>query len=330
MACEVGSVVRMKAVLYRSSGGPASSRVEDVPALPTSAGHVRVRAAGVNFANTLMGSGKYRMKPPLPFTPELKVGGEIMPGVTDLRVGQMVMAFLRDSGSMRAEEVIPVLNAVAISDAIDFITTAAVPAVYGTAWFALTHRGKLRAGENLLVLGAASGVELAAVEVGKLLGTRVLAAAGGAAKGPMAHDHGAQYIIYYNNKSIRDRVCELTGGKVADVVFDPVGGDAFDQTIRAINWETRMLVIGFAAGRTQALTVNLISIKNISAIGVVWGAQQERDLLFANAWLWTILGYYGSPFFRPLIGMIYLLEQVGTAIAALLSRQIPGKIVLMA
>ena len=325
----------MKAVLCRAWDGPVGLRFEDVPAEPMRQGCARVRvcAAGVNFADTLMVSGKYQVKPAFPFVPGLEVGGEIVelaPDVSSLRVGQRVMAFLRDGGGMREEVVIPAESVVEIPDAMDFVTAAAFPAVYGTAWFALTHRGKLKAGETLLVLGAAGGVGLAAVEVGKLLGARVIAAAGGAAKGAVARAHGADAVIDYNSESIRDRVRDLTGGKGADVVFDPVGGEAFEQAIRAVNWEARMLVIGFASARIQAVPANLILVKNISVIGVVWGAQQERDPVFANERLREILGHYGSPHLKPLIGATYPMAEAGAAMAALLSRAIPGKIVLTA
>src|SRR5262249_43556063 len=166
---------------------------------------------------------------------------------------------------------------VPVPDAMDFVTAAAFPVAYGTSHFALTHRGHLQPGETLLVLGAAGGVGLTAVEIGKALGARGIAAAGGAEKLAAATARGADELIDYRKESIRDRVRALTGGKGADVVFDPVGGDAFDQALRAVNWEARMLVIGFAAGRIQAVPANLILVKNISVIGVVWGAQAERD-----------------------------------------------------
>lgn len=325
----------MKAVLCRSWDGPKALGYAEVPPMPMLAGHVRirVRAAGVNFADTLMVSGKYQVKPPFPFTPGLEVAGEIAelaPDVTGLRVGQRVMAFLRDGGGMREDVVVPANTAVAIPDAMDFTTAAGFPATYGTAWFALTYRGRLLAGETLLVTGAAGGVGLAAVEIGKMLGARVIAAAGGAAKCAIARDRGADFTIDYNADSIRDRVREFTGGAGADVVFDPVGGDAFDQAIRAVNWHARMLVIGFAAGCIQLVPANLILVKNISVVGVVWGAQQERDPVFANDRLREILAQYGSPYLQPLIGATYPMAQAGAAMDALLSRKIPGKIVLVA
>lgn len=324
----------MKAVLCRSWDGPGALGYADVAPMPMQAGHVRIRvhAAGVNFADTLMVSGKYQVKPPFPFTPGLEVGGEIAeiaPDVAGLRVGQRVMAFLRDGGGMREDIVVPASTAVTIPDAMDFVTAAGFPATYGTAWFGLTHRGQLQAGETLLVTGAAGGVGLPAVEIGKMLGAQVIAAAGGAAKCAIARDHGADFTIDYNSESIRDRVREITAGKGADVVFDPVGGDAFDQAIRAVNWQARMLVIGFASGRIQQVPANLVLVKNISVVGVVWGAQQERDPIFANDRLRDILAKYGSPCLQPLIGATFPMAEAGAAMDALLSRKVAGKIVLV-
>jgi NADPH2:quinone reductase len=222
---------------------------------------IRVRAAGVNFADSLMVGGTYQVKPPFPFTPGLEAAGEIVEtgsAVDGLQAGQRVLAVLRNGGGYAEEIVLDAAAVVPIPDAMNFVTAAAFPVAYGTSHLALTHRGHLQPGETLLVLGAAGGVGLTAVEVGKALGARVIAAAGGAEKLAVARSRGADELIDYREESIRDRVRALTGGKGADVVYDPVGGDAFDQALRAVNWEARMLVIGFAAGRIQAVPANLI------------------------------------------------------------------------
>jgi NADPH:quinone reductase len=211
---------------------------------------------------------------------------------------------------------------------MDFVTAAAFPVAYGTAHFALTHRGHLQPDETLLVLGAAGGVGLAAVEIGKELGARVIAAAGGAVKLAVARDHGADELIDYRQESIRDRVRELTGGLGADVVFDPVGGDAFDQALRAVNWEARMLVIGFAAGRIQSVPANLILVKNISVIGVVWGAQAARDPVLISRNLAELLRWWDAGRLRPVVAKTFPLAEAGAAMQALLSRRHAGKIVL--
>ena len=163
-----------------------------------------------------------------------------------------------------------------IPDAMDFVTAAAFPVAYGTAHFALQHRGRLAAGETLLVLGAAGGVGLAAVEIGKLMGARVIAAAGSPEKLAIAREHGADCAIDYRAENLRDRVMELTGGRGVDVVFDPVGGTAFEQSVRAIGWEGRILVVGFASGEIPRVAANMILVKNFSVTGVVFGEHSWR------------------------------------------------------
>jgi NADPH2:quinone reductase len=217
---------------------------------------------------------------------------------------------------------------VPIPDALDFVTAAAFPVAYGTSHFALTHRGHLQPRETLLVLGAAGGVGLTAVEIGKAMGARVIAAAGGMDKLAVARSRGADELIDYKAESIRDRVRALTGGKGADVVYDPVGGDAFDQALRAVNWEGRMLVIGFAAGRIQTVPANLILVKNISVIGVVWGAQAERDPALISRNLVELLRWWEAGRLKPLVAKVFPLPEAGEALTALLSRRYAGKIVL--
>jgi NADPH2:quinone reductase len=204
---------------------------------------------------------------------------------------------------------------------MDFATAAAYPVAYGTAHFALTHRGHLQPGETLLVLGAAGRVGLTAVEIGKALGARVIAAAGGADKLAVARSRGADELIDYRGESIRDRVRELTGGKGADVVYDPVGGDAFDQALRAVNWEARMLVIGLASRRILAVPANLILVTNVSVIGVVWGAQTERDPAWMSRNLAELLRWWSQGKLKPLIAKTFPLAEAGAALNALLSRR---------
>jgi NADPH2:quinone reductase len=211
---------------------------------------------------------------------------------------------------------------------MDYVTAAAFPVAYGTSHLALTHRGNLRAGETLLVLGAAGGVGLTAVEIGKQMGARVIAAAGGPDKLAVAREHGADELIDYRTESIRDRVRELTGGLGADVVYDPVGGDAFDQALRAVNWEARMLIIGFAAGRIQSVPANLILVKNISVIGGVWGAQAERDPVLVSRNLAELLRWWEVGQLKPLVSKTFPLAEAGAALLALLSRRHAGRIVL--
>jgi NADPH:quinone reductase len=323
----------MKAVLCREWGGPDSLRFEDAasPPLKPNEARIRVRACGVNFADTLMIAGKYQVKPEFPFTPGLEAAGEVVETgaeVTHLPIGTRVLAVLRFGGAYAEEIAVNADAVVPIPDAMDFVTAAAFPVAYGTSHFALTHRGHLKPGETLLVLGAAGGVGLTAVEIGKQLGARVIAAAGGPEKLAVAREHGADALIDYQRESIRDRVRELTGGLGADVVFDPVGGDAFDQALRAVNWEARMLVIGFAAGRIQSVPANLILVKNISVIGVVWGAQAARDPVLVSRNLAELLRWWEVGRLKPVVARTFPLAEAGTAMEALLSRRYAGKIVL--
>jgi NADPH2:quinone reductase len=323
----------MKAIHCREWGTPDILRLEEAesPSLKPHQVRIRVRAAGVNFADTLMVAGKYQVKPPFPFTPGLEAAGEIVElgnDVEGLRLGQRALAVLRFGGGYAEEIVVDAAAVAPIPDAMDFAIAAAFPVAYGTSHFALTHRGHLQPGETLLVLGAAGGVGLTAVEIGKAMGARVIAAAGGAEKLAVASSRGADELIDYTTESIRDRVRAITDGNGADVVFDPVGGDAFDQALRAVNWEARMLVIGFAAGRIQAVPANLILVKNISVIGVVWGAQAERDPALIVRNLAELLRWWEAGRLKPMVAKVFRLAEAAEAMAALLSRRYAGKIVL--
>src|SRR3954471_15326424 len=323
----------MKAIRCREWGAPGVLRLEEAesPSLEPHQVRIRVRAAGVNFADSLMIGGTYQVKPPFPFTPGLEAAGDIVEtgsAVDGLQAGQRVLAVLRFGGGYAEEIAIDARAVVPIPDRMDYVTAAAFPVAYGTSHFALTHRGQLKPGETLLVLGAAGGVGLTAVEIGRQLGARVIAAAGGPEKLAVAREHGADELIDYRNESIRDRVREMTGGLGADVVYDPVGGDAFDQALRAVNWEARMLVIGFAGGRIQVVPANLILVKNISVIGVVWGAQAERDPALISRNLAELLRWWEAGRLKPLIAKVFPLPEAGEALTALLSRRYAGKIVL--
>ena len=293
---------------------------------------VRVRAAGINFADTLQIAGKYQARLEPPFIPGMEVAGEILEigsaARQDLSVGQRVMAFIRNGGAFAEEAVIDHQWLVPVPDGMSDATAAGFPTVYGTSAFALRHRGCLQSGETLLVLGAAGGVGLTAVEIGREMGARVIAAAGGPEKCAIALDHGADAAIDYRKESIRDQVRAMTGGIGADVVYDAVGGDAFDQAIRAVNWQARMLVIGFASGRIQQVPANLILVKNISVVGVVFGAQTERDPAFGMSFVDYAAELYRNGRVRPHVGATFPLAEAGAAMQALLSRKYSGKIVL--
>ena len=324
----------MKAVFCNKLGGTENlAYVETVSPRPgPNDVLIKVRAAGLNFADTLQIAGKYQSKLEPPFIPGMEVAGEILEigqGVNrPLNVGQRVMAFMRGGGAFAEEVLVDSEWLVPVPDQMDDVIAAGFPTVYGTSNFALKHRGNLRAGETLLVLGAAGGVGLTAVELGKTMGANVIAAAGGSEKCKVAIDHGADFAIDYKTENIRDRVKELTDNRGADVVYDAVGGDAFDQAIRAVNWEARMLIIGFAAGRIQQIPANLILVKNISVVGVVYGAQTERDPSYGASFVQEAADLFRQGRVKPHIGKTFPLSEAAEAMDALLSRSYAGKIIL--
>lgn len=323
----------MRAVLCRTLGNTADLKVENVPAPALGMGQVRigVKAAGVNFPDILMVEGKYQVKPELPFIPGLEVAGTVLEcaaGVAHVKPGDRVLAFARKGGGFAEEVVLPAAIVTPIPDSMDFVTAAAFPVAYGTAHFALEYRGNLKKGETLVVLGATGGVGIAAIEVGKLMGARVIAAAGGAGKLAIAREHGADEVIDYKVENLRDRVRELTNGKGADVVFDPVGGPAFDAMVRSIAWEGRILVIGFASGDIPKVAANLVLVKNFSVIGVVFGEQSWRYPDSSRERLGRLLGHYAQGAFKPRVWKTYPIEQTPAALDDMTARRVTGKMVL--
>lgn len=323
----------MRALRCHTLGDLGSLSVDEVPSPPMRAGEVRigVKAAGVNFPDILMCEGKYQVKPPVPFIPGLEVAGVVMEvgaGVDHVKAGDRVMAFARLAGGFAGEIVLPGGIVTPIPDSMDFETAAAFPVAYGTAHFALDYRGHLKAGETLVVLGATGGVGLAAIECGKLLGARVIAAAGGADKLALAREYGADEVIDYRAESLRDRLRELTGGKGVDVVFDPVGGAYFDACVRAIGWEGRMLVVGFASGEVPRPAANLILVKNFSVIGVVFGEHSHRYPDQSRALLTKLLGAWEQGRLKPRLWGSYPLEKARQAFDEITARRVQGKMVL--
>ena len=321
----------MRAVLCPELGSIDNLVVgeREAPAMVPGGVRIGVKAAGINFPDILMAEGKYQVKPALPFTPGLEVAGEVLecaPGVTHVKPGDRVLAFARHGGGFAEECVLPGDIVTPIPDGMDWVTAAAFPVAYGTAHFALTHRGHLKAGETLLVLGATGGVGIAAIEVGKLLGATVIAAAGTDEKCRIAKEIGADYAVNYATESLRDKVKEYAGG--ADVVFDPVGGDAFTQSVRCINWEGRILIIGFASGTIAQAATNMILVKNFSVIGAVFGEHSERFPAETRERLISILPEVASGKLKPRVWKTYPLEGVQDALRAIQDRQVVGKMVL--
>jgi len=324
----------MRALLCRSVGSIGNLEVADVasPSLGPRQIRIGVRASGINFPDILMVEGKYQVKPELPFIPGLEVAGVVLEcaaGVEHVRAGDRVLAFARRGGGHAEEVVVPGAIVTAIPDAMDFVTAAAFPVAYGTAHVALTHRGHLGAGETLLVLGAAGGVGLAAIEVGKLLGARVIAAASGPGKLAIARQHGADETINYTVGDLRDRVRSLTDGKGVDVVFDPVGGEAFKQSVRCIGWEGRILVIGFASGEIPQVATNMILVKNFSVTGVVFGEHSSRFPDDTRQRLAKLLEAYADGRLRPAVMRTYPLSDAREALNEMSNRRVAGKLVLV-
>ncbi len=322
----------MRAVVCRELSGPQSLNVEEVPDPKPGPGEVAidVAAAGVNFADTLMVTGKYQEKPELPFTPGLELAGRVTAlgaGVTGVAPGDRVIGLV-DRGAfaevalVRADEVYP------IPDSMDFDIAAGFPITYGTAHGALVWRADLKPGETLLVHGAAGGVGLAAVEVGKALGAEVIATAGGPEKLEIARAHGADHLVDYRSEDIRERVKALTGGRGADVVFDPVGGEVFMASLRAVAWGGRLLVIGFAAGKVPEIPANLLLVKNLAVLGLYWGAYRQKAPALLRAQFETLTGWYAEGRLAPLVSHRLDLAEAGRALDLLLTRKATGKVVL--
>ncbi|MEZ5559251.1 MAG: NADPH:quinone oxidoreductase family protein [Pseudomonadales bacterium] len=322
----------MKAVLCKAFGPPESLVLEDVPAPEPGPDEVLVdvHASALNFPDVLMIQGKYQSQPPFPFAP----GGELAGVVT--AVGDKVSGFApgdRVFGGVGfggfAEQVAVKARALRrMPDAMSFEEASGISTTYGTSYYALKQRADLKPGETLLVLGAGGGVGLAAVELGKAMGARVLAAASSAQKLEAARAAGADELIDYSDGELKDKVKALTGGKGADVIYDPVGGDLFDQCMRCINWYGRVLVIGFAAGEIPRVPINLILLKSCQLVGVFYGAWSARCPDEAAANFREILDFYEAGKVRPLVSQCFPLEQYAAALRCLMERQAIGKVVV--
>ncbi|RMO73497.1 NADPH:quinone oxidoreductase family protein [Pseudomonas syringae group genomosp. 3] len=323
----------MKALLCKAFGPASTLVLEDVPNPEIKKNEILldVHAAGVNFPDTLIIEGKYQFKPPFPFSPGGEAAGVIAAvgeKVTHFKPGDRVMA-LTGWGSFAEQVAVPHYNVLPIPENMDFTTAAAFSMTYGTSMHALKQRANLQPGETLLVLGASGGVGLAAVEIGKALGARVIAAASSAEKLEVARNAGADELINYSETSLKDEVKRLTNGNGADVIYDPVGGDLFDQAIRAIAWNGRLLVVGFASGRIPDLPVNLALLKGASVVGVFWGSFAQRQPKDNAANFKQLFAWFEEGKLKPLVSTVYPLERAGEAIDLLGGRRAVGKVVVL-
>ena len=322
----------MRAVLCKSYGPPESLVVEDVPSRPLGEGEARVRveACGVNFPDTLIIEGKYQFKPPMPFSPGGEIAGvvtEVAPGVDGVAVDDTVIGMI-GWGGFAEEAVVSADRLMQRPAAMDVVTAAGFGMTYGTSMHALKQRAQLRAGETLVVLGAGGGVGLAAVEIGKIMGARVIAAASTAEKLETARAHGADETINYAEESLKDRIKELTDGRGADVIYDPVGGDFTEQALRATNWNGRLLIIGFASGPIPKLPANLPLLKGCSIVGVFWGSFRQREPELEAENFRELFQWYLDGRIKPHVSATYPLEQAPQALHDLMERRAVGKIVL--
>jgi len=323
----------MKAWRVHAWGEPETMSLEDVSTPEPGSGEVRIRnrAAGLNFFDILQVQGKYQIKPPFPFTPGAEVAGvvdAVGAGVREFSKGDRVLSITHGSG-MGEYCIGRIHMTFPIPDGMDFAEAAAFPIVYHTSYYALSERAALKPGEWLLVHAGASGVGISAIQLGRAFGARVIATAGSSEKLHFARSLGAEHVINYGDGNWVDQVKQLTGGRGADVIYDPVGGDVFDLSTKCIASGGRLLVIGFASGRIPTIAANRILIKDIAVVGALWGnyaaahpeylAEAQRDLA----------GLYAQGAIRPPKPACYPLDQAPAALRDLANRKILGKAALV-
>jgi NADPH2:quinone reductase len=323
----------MKAVLAKAFGPIEQLVLEEVPPRKAGPGEVviAVRACGVNFFDALIVQGKYQARPPVPFSPGGEVAGVIHavgPGVTGLAAGARVLAFTGHGGYAQ-ELIADAASVAALPEQMDFVMAAAFPITYGTAYHALKDRGQLRSGETLLVLGAAGGVGLAAVEIGKIMGARVIACASSDEKLALAREHGADALINYAGSDLRERIREVSAGEGVDVVYDPVGGGYAEPALRSLAVGGRYLVIGFASGEIPKIALNLLLLKVVSMVGVFWGAFAKAQPQRNAANLAELLAWYTQGRLRPHVSATFTLPRYRDALDAVVQRKVLGKVVLV-
>lgn len=323
----------MKAIVCKDWGPPDSLELQDLPDLVPQAGEVvvDVRAAGVNFPDVLTVQGKYQYRPDLPFTPGNEFAGTVRAvgeGVSRFKAGDKVIGFAR-SGAFAEQVRAPADILMPMPPDMDFDIAAAITLTYGTSHHAVVDRAQLKAGETMLVLGAAGGVGLAAIEIGKALGARVIAAASSAEKLEVCRAHGADVLIDYSKEDLREALKAATGGKGPDVIYDPVGGPYTEPALRSIAWRGRHLVIGFAAGEIPKLPWNLMLLKGASVVGVFWGEFARREPQANVAAMREMLGWMAEGKLKPLVSQRYALAETAQALNDMADRKVTGKVVIV-
>ncbi|HKD20947.1 MAG TPA: NADPH:quinone oxidoreductase family protein [Rhizomicrobium sp.] len=331
----------MKAALCTHYGPPEEMVVQDIPGPRAGKGQVvvTVKACGINFPDVLMIQDKYQFKPALPFSPGGEIAGvvkEAGEGVSNVKVGDKVIVSI-GSGGLAEEALADASRCIPMPASLDFAVASSFFVTYGTSYHALHDRAHLKAGETLVVLGAAGGVGLSAVELGKAMGAKVVAAASSAEKVALAKAHGADEGFVYpagrlskdEQKALSDEIKRLTDGKGADVLYDPVGGDYAEPALRAMNWEGRYLVIGFAAGDIPRVPLNLALLKGCDIVGVFWGASVARNPKASMANLAQITAWIAEGKLKPHVSERIPLARAGEAIRLLMDRKAQGKVVVV-
>ena len=323
----------MRAMMATQWGEPTDLNLMEAPDPEPGPRQVAidVRASACNFFDILMVQGKYQVRPPLPFAPGGEVAGIVRavgPGVEQIRPGDRVFAMLGWGGYASAA-VAPVDSVFRMPDSMSFEHGAAFGVVYQTSYFGLLYRAQLQPGETLLVHAAAGGVGLAAVQIGRALGARVLATAGSAAKLETARLHGADEAYDYSTPDWVERVKAATGGRGADVIYDPVGGDVFDLSTKCMAFGGRLLVIGFASGRIPSIQVNRILLKNIAVVGLHWGAYRQHDPSRIPLAMDALFELYRQGKLRPVVSSTWPLTQAAAALDEIASRRSVGKVLLL-
>lgn len=322
----------MKAILCERHGPPEDLVLRDLPDPQPGPGEVVVAnaAIGLNFFDTLIIRDLYQFKPQLPFSPGAEFAGHVCavgPGVTSLKVGDRVAGYMT-AGAAREKVVVPADLLATVPDDLDLVKAAGLIVTYGTALYALRDRGELKAGETLVVLGAAGGVGLAAVEIGKILGARVIACASSPDKLAFAREHGADEGIDYTTENLKARLKALGGAGGIDMVFDPVGGDQSEQAVRALASGGRLMVIGFASGSIPKLPLNLLLLKNCDARGVAFGAQMRADPAWSRAAAQELIGHAQAGRISAHVDSTFPLDRCADALDEIAGRRVKGKVVL--
>jgi NADPH2:quinone reductase len=329
---QVRDLPNMKAWRIHNWGEPETMSFEDIAMPEPGPNEVRIRnrAAALNFFDILQVQGKYQIKPPFPFTPGAEVAGIIDaagPGVTEFKPGDRVLS-MTHGGAMAEQSLSQVNRTFPIPDGMDFSSAAALPVVYHTSYFALRDRAALQPGEWLLVHAGASGVGVSAIQIGRAFGAHVITTAGGAEKVAFAKEQGAEYGIDYNDATWVDQVKQLTGGRGADVIYDPVGGDVFDLSSKCIASGGRLLVIGFASGRIPTIAANRILLKNMSVVGALWGGHVQAHPEYSAMAQRALADLYEKGQIKPPRPVEYPLDAAPTALRDLANRKILWKAVL--